>query len=633
MMTGLYAICLTLSLAAGNVQYITGGNLLKNGELKPPCWHPDVPHYWVKWQQSPQSKTVLKPDDGGVLIHFKGTEYINQIRFKQDLKLEPGKVYEFQFDYRSDVNPDLHADATFWGTGVFMRSWWLAPAQEYTTVRGLFHVAENVKGNVTLTMQNRSAVRLWYRNIRLYPTSLGKKDIGRIIPDFNVHSVSSDDVFITPDNRKATADFIVNGFSGENLKKFRIEAEYYPSNGNAVTCRVKGRNIMIPMNRIPEGKSWLVGKLFDRKDNALVGMKRVEINRIMTLPSGVDLSRKECVRINGRKFFPIGIYAGNGWNFSVDELVRQGYNVIHTYASNREDVCRAFPDVKFNEKAFRNTQKLLDDAKRLGVYVMIQLPHRYTEKADFIGRFPQWLDVYKNHPALFGYYIDETRSIKNTPYPVIKAAYDAVHRYDPKHKWFAYENPDPNLRNSMDAIIVRCSPSVKLLCALNLGADKPVIHCFGQEDFMAQSAKSLDHNQSQFVMPVIWGARGVFYFIASNYLSKEVNPEYRLVGERVLKTVKRFSEAAPAVVSDDPLPAWANQVKTGGKMEKAIFALKDITYIFCGVAEGAGENGVLSFPVQENTEIRDLLNAETLSAEKNFTLSLKPGQAKIIRVK
>ena len=73
--------------------------------------------------------------------------------------------------------------------------------------------------------------------------------------------------------------------------------------------------------------------------------------------------------------------------------------------------------------------------------------------------------------------------------------------------------------------------------------------------------------------------------------------------------------------------------KTGGKMEKAIFALKDITYIFCGVAEGAGENGVLSFPVQENTEIRDLLNAETLSAEKNFTLSLKPGQAKIIRVK
>ena len=136
--------------------------------------------------------------------------------------------------------------------------------------------------------------------------------------------------------------------------------------------------------------------------------------------------------------------------------------MIHTYASNREDVCRAFPDVKFNEKAFRNTQKLLDDAKRLGVYVMIQLPHRYTEKADFIGRFPQWLDVYKNHPALFGYYVDETRSIKNTPYPVIKAAYDAVHRYDPKHKWFAYENPDPNLRNSMDAIIVRCSPSVKL---------------------------------------------------------------------------------------------------------------------------------------------------------------------------
>ena len=76
-----------------------------------------------------------------------------------------------------------------------------------------------------------------------------------------------------------------------------------------------------------------------------------------------------------------------------------------------------------------------------------------------------------------------------------------------------------------------------------------------------------------------------------------------------------------------------HELVTDEDISKAIFALKDITYIFCGVAEGAGENGVLSFPVQENTEIRDLLNAETLSAEKNFTLSLKPGQAKIIRVK
>ena len=68
-------------------------------------------------------------------------------------------------------------------------------------------------------------------------------------------------------------------------------------------------------------------------------------------------------------------------------------------------------------------------------------------------------------------------------------------------------------------------------------------------------------------------------------------------------------------------------------MEKAIFALKNATYIFCGVAESADGDGTLSFPVQKNTEIRDLLNDKTLSAEKEFTLRLKPGQAKIIRIK
>lgn len=630
---GLFAVSLVFQLVAGNASYIIGENILKNGELQPQSRQVDAPRGWIVWQQTPQSKTVLKQDDGGILIHFKGKEYINQIRFKQDLKLTPGQVYEIQFDYRSDPDPSLWADATFWGTGVFMRSWWLTPVQKYTTVRGLFHVAENVKGNVILTMQNRSTVRLWYRNIRLYRTNLKKEEITRIIPDFNVHSVSTSDVFITPDNRKATADFIVNGFTEEMLKKFRIEAEYYPGGNRIVRCQVKGRNILVPMAQIPEGKTWLVGKLFDRRDNALVGMKKVEINRIKTLPANVDLSHNSCVEVNGKKFFPIGIYAGIGWDFSADELVQQGYNVIHTYATNREDVCRAFPDKKFNEKAYRNTQKLLDDAKRLGVYVMIQLPHRYTEKLEFVNRFPQWLDVYKDHPAVFGYYVDETRSIKNTPYPVIKAAYDAVRAYDPKHKWFAYENPDPGLRECMDAILVECTPAIKLLCALRLGTDKPVIHCFGQKDYMAQSAKSLDYNQSQFVMPVIWGARGIFYFCRRNYTTPKVNPEFMLVRDRVLKTVKRFSEAAPAVVSDDPLPVWTKQLKTDGKMETALFALKGTTYLFCGVADGADEEGSLSFPVRKGMEIHDLLNDKPCAAEKIFFLHLKPGQARIIRVR
>jgi len=53
------------------------------------------------------------------------------------------------------------------------------------------------------------------------------------------------------------------------------------------------------------------------------------------------------------------------------------------------------------------------------------------------GNFPPWLDVYKDHLALFGYYADETRSIKNTSSPVIWGArgifyFTYRNRVDPK---------------------------------------------------------------------------------------------------------------------------------------------------------------------------------------------------------
>ena len=88
---------------------------------------------------------------------------------------------------------------------------------------------------------------------------------------------------------------------------------------------------------------------------------------------------------DGRKFFPVGIYAGNGWNFSPAELVKNGFNVIHTYATNRRDVDKG------DEEGRARNLKLLDDARKLGARVMVQLPHDYTEKAGESARLPHWL--------------------------------------------------------------------------------------------------------------------------------------------------------------------------------------------------------------------------------------------------
>lgn len=623
----LVAFVSALAVAAAEVGYATGDNLIQNGTFEKPCWKPGVPHHWDILRPNRNGGEVeTKMDDGGFLLYFTGPEYVDQIRIKQMLDLTPGKVYEVKYDYRSLPDCSLKADATFWGTGVFMRSWWQVPSREWTTVRGLFAMADNVKGDVTLTLQNRSQVKLWYRNISVRPTELRKEDISKLIPAFQVHSVESEDVFLLPDTKKTSADFIVNDFSDENLKKFRMEADYYPTPKRAVKCSVDGRNIRVPVREIADGESKLIAKLYDKTDNALVATSTVTIRRIVKLPAGIDFSNHaEIVLPDGKKFFPIGVYAGIGWDFSPAELAGDGFNVIHTYATNRRDVDKG------DEKARRNNLKLLDDARRLGVFVIVQLPHDYTEKPGLAGKLPSWLDVYKDHPALFGYYVDETRSIKNTPYPVIKAAYDAVKRHDPAHRWFAYEGPDPNLKECMDAIIYNVgSPDATKLCALNLGSEKPVIHCFGQKDFMAQKATSLDYNQYNFVMPVIWGARGVFYFTYRNLVDPKTNPECAELRPRVLDTVKRFSAIAPAIVAGEPLPEWTTSVKTSGNMEWKAFAAKDAVYLFCGVASGAGGGGSIEAVVSAGKKLRDVLNDRPLSELK---LELAPGQGRIIEVR
>ncbi len=615
-------------ISAAELGYQTiGNNILKNGELKEPYWKPGVPHYWDK--QRPNTKggeTEVKPDGGGVLLYFTGPEYVDQIRIKQTIKLEKGKVYEVKYDYRSELDGSLKADATFWGTGVFMRAWWQVPSVDWTTVRGLFYMAENTTGDVILTMQNRSQVKLWYRNISVKLTNLNKDDITKIIPAFKVHSVESEDVFLLPDTQKTTANFLVNDFPVEQLANYRIEADYYPNPKKVVKCQVDGIKIHIPVKDITGGETKLIGKLYSKADNTLVATANVTVNRVTKLPEGMDFSKTtEVTLADGKKFFPVGIYAGIGWEFSVKELVGYGFNVIHTYATNRRDVD------KTDTKGRANNLKLLDDAQKAGVYVMVQLPHDYTEKAEDVGKLPSWLDVYKDHPALFGYYVDETRSIKNTPYPTIRNAYNAVRKHDPRHKWFSYEGPDPNLRDCMDAIIYGVtSPSAVKLCMLNLGPEKPVIHCYGQRDFKAQDASSLDYNQSNFVMPVIWGARGIFYFTYRNVLNADTNPQYAELKPRVLDTAKRFGEISQAIVSGDPLPQWSDTIKVTGPMEYKVFADGVKTYIFCGVADSKQEKGTLKFTAPAGKSLRDVLNAQPMNMPE---VTLNPGQARIIEVK
>jgi hypothetical protein len=627
--------CQAGALCAAAPAYWTGENVLVNGKLETPDGK-DIPTGWEKLVlRLGKGQAEVKADDGGVLLYFTSPEHMDQARIKQTVQLEPGKVYEFSYEYRSELDSSLHADAALLGTGVFLRAWLARPCEQWTKVRGLFFLPPTVpeKGRVIVMLQNRSIPKLWYRDVSLKPTDLKPEALGRLIPELKVHSVTTDDIFIMPGTQAKSAEFLINDIPESELPHFRFEAELWTGTKTRIPCRVAGCRISVPMEQIPAGKSTLISKMFDRADNALLRSAIVTIERVGELPEGLDFGQAIILQTpDGKPFFPIGIYAGVGWNFDIRELVATGFNVIHCYGTGNPTTCREFNPEKFNAKYLANNRKLLDDAKELGVYVMMSVPHQMAEDSAKTLLLPVWQDLYKDHPAVLAWYVDEMRLIRNTPFPLIKKSYDLIKQGDPGgRQWWAYEHPEPELANSMDSIMIGVSSEalVKQI-KLKLGPDKGIIHVYGQVDFRNSTASSLDYNQYNFVMPIIWGARGVFYFTYRNLVDPKTNPECAELRPRVLDTVKRFSAIAPAIVAGEPLPEWTESIKTSGNMEYKVFAAKDTAYLFCGVAAGAAGGGSIAATLPAGKTLRDVLNERPLSELK---LELAPGQGRIIELR
>jgi hypothetical protein len=132
-------------------------------------------------------------------------------------------------------------------------------------------------------------------------------------------------------------------------------------------------------------------------------------------------------------------------------------------------------------------------------------------------------------------------------------------------------------------------------------------------------------------MPIIWGARGVFYFTYRNLVDPKTNPECAELRPRVLDTVKRFSEIAPAIIAGEPLQEWTKSVKTTGSMEHKVFAAKDAAYLFCGVGGGRIRRRLQS--KQRSPPERHCATCSTSDRFPNSSWSSLPDQGRIIEVK
>lgn len=608
-----------------DMPYTRGDNLVRNGALKAvkAKWKPDE---WGRACIPPNAKYTMIPEENGWKMYFlPNQENMDQVRLVQfNIKTEPGYAYELMYEAKTGPGVSMKRDSFLLGTGVWARFFTLPPLQQWTKCRSIFWIPRDVpeKGVVTLGLQNRSTSPVWYRNVSLRKISIGEKEAAEFAPPVKLLPLTPKDAIVLPDSGKEYLQYVVSGIPDHAYDNYRFEIRLYKNDTDFIQGRVNGKRVELPVSEMPVGISVFQLLVYDKRDRALVATSTLQIERIDKVPEHLaDFDKMIPLKTpRGDTIFPIGIYAGLGWNFSLQKLKDCGFNTVHTYGTDSWIVRE-------------ENMKLLREAEKLGMWVLMGLPPGFQIRESALESMSHWITAYKRYPAILSYYSDEVR-MRGTPLELVRKNYQTVKKADPTRLHYMYDKPEYGLGETTDCLMIDISSkNLARVIKLRMG-NLPVIHVFGNVDYKNSTASSLDYNQSNFVMPVIWGASGIFYWWMPNLEGgKEGNLEYRKLAPRVLNSFKRFSEIAPALISGETLPDWTKQIQTEGAMEHKLFARQGKVYIFCGVANGSPENGTIRLPIPAGRTLRDVLNDQQLEANNEFLLKLHPGQGRIIEVK
>ncbi|MHB9071346.1 MAG: autotransporter outer membrane beta-barrel domain-containing protein [Sedimentisphaerales bacterium] len=126
--------------------------------------------------------------------------------------------------------------------------------------------------------------------------------------------------------------------------------------------------------------------------------------------------------VNGQKTFPMGWYALNKWPelgipglagiTPLNESMQYGFNFVMPYYARAEGIA--------NITAYMNT------ACARGVKFMLDL-----HPSSMIDEVTSWVNLVKNHPGLYGYYLDDEPEIRGIPASTLIAKYNAIKAADP----------------------------------------------------------------------------------------------------------------------------------------------------------------------------------------------------------
>ena len=562
-LAGILSFFACAAVQAKTPGYKAGPNLLKNGDFSANNGV-DAEH-WTRMVQYGTNAVmrivpVAKHRDvkQAVEMYFTSMERAVQTRYKQPVPFETNTVYVLEYMYQSGMDGSFNADVAMTGSGPMYRILRHIPSEKWTRVRRFFATPEKIhvtEGKIFL-VQNRSMVPMRYANVSLRATDIPVGEVGHHQPSFSVHSVAADDQLILPGVKKETADFVIHTDAVKG--KFRYEAFYLDSGNRVHPVTVKGLYCHVPMKAISEGKTNLYVAMKD--GDVLVNWASVTIERIpdSAMPKGELLPAKpKCVRTpDGQPLLVIGMYCidEDKKDWPMVELRRNGFNTLHSYWA-----CGSW-------KKPEKLESLLERARINKMWWMVDIPHSLAEKPGNGPNLEKWFARFDKFRSVLFYYTDEMYAIRKTP----KSLFDVTRKAmktaaGAGRMWLGYEGPEKFLSSRLDGLLWNfSSPNMVKLARLRMGAETVLIHCFGQTH-RSNLETPVDPRDIRydFLMPVVLGARGVFYW--ENSTVKWRHKYRKELKEALFASAREFNALSSYILSEEPLADDAPKVSVDAR--------------------------------------------------------------------
>ncbi len=619
----------TAHVAAAEVTY--GESVVVNGSFDI-SENKSVPEGWTRSVQMPGAKAevLIKNEKGNdyLSIKFLKPDFLLQARLIQEVDLVPGKVYELSFRYRTEPSSDFSGDILLTGSGPLYRSIYHPPVMQWSKKKKYFQVPKSADtSKAAIYVQNRSTKRIDYDDVLLKPTDIDPEKLANYQPSIKIQPVTTDDQLLVGKPASPTINFIYQIDCSESLRsRLDIVARLYTPEGKVVEGECHDGKMMFPSNLLPAGDSKVYAILVDKADQAVVAHADLNIQRYteeMFGASDADFSAPAIFRDkDGVPIFPIGMYGLTVKTSDeiVNELKNNGFNTVHSYS---------FEGFRSRTGEFEKLLEMLKRFDDLGVKAMVGLPRRFTEKRNQAAELTDWIEHVSGYSSVLFYTADEMYSMRHTPFSLFESTRQIIKQKDPDRQWIVFDVPHQKIAPHVEGLMtgLKTPVSAKLIRA-RMG-QKILFHVFGQKYYKSETVPSVEELRYEIFMPVIYGARGMFYWWLPTLLWH--SGDTQLIKQNLYQNTRILAEVGPALVSGQDKPQWLRQLTVSGDVMFCHGTLEGKTYILAGVPEQK-HDGFIQLHGLSDHQVKVVAGTPGIWAGSAYKSPVKAGEVVILCV-